>query len=56
LEIGKGYHTSDVIQRHETNKTQVKSADQKSFADLGPFDKDLAKFTNVQAQRRFDQR
>lgn len=38
----------DVIQKHEANKTKAINAnEQKSFADLGPFDKDLAKFTNV---------
>jgi hypothetical protein len=43
------------VERHEANRTFVKG-EQKTFADLGPFDKDLAKFTFTQAQRRFEQR
>lgn len=43
------------MERHEVNK-QVVKGEEKSFADLGPFDKDLSKFTNTQAQRRFEQR
>lgn len=45
-----------MVSRHEANKSVVKTEQTKTFQDLGPFDKDLAKFTNTQAQRRFEQR
>ena len=56
VEIGGGYPAQNVVARHEVNRSVVKTEQPKTFQDLGPFDKDLAKFTNTQAQRRFDQR
>ena len=50
-----GYGQQKVVDRHEANRTYVRE-EQKTFADLGPFDKSLAKFTNTQAQQKFEQR
>lgn len=43
------------MDRHEANKTQIVEQ-AKTVQDLGPFDEDLARFTNIQAQKKFEQR
>jgi len=47
-----------VVDRHQINKSVVVdlSNPPKTVHDLGPFDKDLAAFTNLQAYRKFEQR
>jgi hypothetical protein len=56
VEMGGGYPSQKVVSRHEANRSVVKTEQLKTFQDLGPLDKDLVKFTNTQAQRRFEQR
>lgn len=46
VELGGGYAPMTVLERHETNKSFI-PAKARTVHDLGPFDKDLATFTNL---------
>lgn len=54
VELGNGYSHQTPLDRHEPNKTFYPTEEVKTVHDLGPFDKDLATFTNLQAQKKFE--
>ena len=56
MELGNGFPYKTVMDRHEANKSKFSSEAPKTVQDLGPFDKDLAVFTNLQAFKKFEQR
>jgi hypothetical protein len=47
VELGNGFPYKTVMDRHEANKADYNQEKPKTVHDLGPFDKDLAVFTNL---------